>query len=111
MAAGYRQLVVQKSRRESAHAQNLQFKSPTKRARMRGFSSRFLDNQLENPCSRALLFWSSQQRGKNRGWRERSKRPRIEERLDAIVQALVKGPATGAKSARAGEEIRLGVSE
>ena len=36
-------LVVQKSRRESAHAQNFQFKIPTKRARMPGFSSRFLD--------------------------------------------------------------------
>ena len=48
---GIFQLVVQKSRREPAHAQNFQFKIPTKRARMRGFSSRFLDNQLENPCT------------------------------------------------------------
>ena len=43
--------VVQKSRQESAHAQNYQFKIPTKRARMRGFSSRFLDNQPENCCT------------------------------------------------------------
>ena len=46
-------LVVQKSQRESAHAQNFQFKIPTKRARMHGFSSRFLDNQHET----AVVFW------------------------------------------------------
>ena len=44
----YTAVFWQKSRRESAHAQNFQFKIPTKRARMRGFSSRFL---VENPRS------------------------------------------------------------
>ena len=47
-------LVVQKSRRESTHAQNFQFKIPTKRVRMCGFSSRLLDNQPENCCSLAM---------------------------------------------------------
>ena len=46
-------LVVQKLRRESAHAHNFQFKIPIKSARMRGrgFSSQFLDNQPENRCT------------------------------------------------------------
>ena len=48
-------LVVQKLRREYAHAQYFQFKISTKRAHMRGFSSRFLDNQPENPIFRAIL--------------------------------------------------------
>ena len=42
------QLVVQKLRREFAHARNFLFKTP---ANVRGFSSRFLDNQLEIDCT------------------------------------------------------------
>ena len=41
-------LVVQKSRRESAHARTLDGHFELKIMRMRGFSSRFLDNQPEN---------------------------------------------------------------
>ena len=48
------QLVVQKSRREFAHARNFLFKIPTN---VRGFSSRFLDNQLEIDCS-SVILWS-----------------------------------------------------
>ena len=47
---GIFQLVVQKSRRESAHARPFGGNFELKILRMRGFSSRFLDNQLENPC-------------------------------------------------------------
>ena len=43
-------LVVQKLRRESTYAHHCQFKIPIKSARMRGFSSQFLDNQPENRC-------------------------------------------------------------
>ena len=50
-------------RRESAHAQNFQFKIPTKRARMREFSSRFLDNQPENCCTRVTLLPASSGKG------------------------------------------------
>ena len=50
MATAVFRFVVQKSRRESAHAQNFQFKIATKRAHMHGFSSRFLDDQPENCC-------------------------------------------------------------
>ena len=49
---GVFQLVVQKSRRESAHACPLGGNFELKNLRMRGFSSRFLDNQLENPCTK-----------------------------------------------------------
>ena len=48
---GVFQLVVQKSRRESAHARPFGGTFELKILRMRGFSSRFLDNQLENPCT------------------------------------------------------------
>ena len=50
-ATGIFQLVVQKSRRESAHARPFGGNFELKILRMRGFSSRFLDNQLENPCN------------------------------------------------------------
>ena len=53
---GIFRLVVQKLRRESAHAQYFQFKIPTKRARMRGFSSQFLDNQPKNSCTHIHMW-------------------------------------------------------
>ena len=43
-------LVVQKSRRESAHARTFGGDFELKILRMREFSSRFLDNQPENCC-------------------------------------------------------------
>ena len=66
------QLVVQKLRREFTHAQNFLFKIPAQvractkfpiqnscpSARMRGFSSRFLDNQLEIDCNTYLIYLS-----------------------------------------------------
>ena len=44
-------LVVQKLRRESTHARPFGGDFELKILRMRGFSSRFLDNQPENCCS------------------------------------------------------------
>ena len=44
-------LVVQKSRRESTHAHSFGGDFELKILRMRGFSSRFLDNQPENCCT------------------------------------------------------------
>ena len=44
-------LVVQKLRRESAHARTFGGDFGLKILRMRGFSSRFLDNQPENCCT------------------------------------------------------------
>ena len=43
-------LVVQKLRREFTHAQNFLFKIAAQSARMREFSSQFLDNQPEIEC-------------------------------------------------------------
>ena len=51
-------LVVQKSRRESAHAHHFQFKMSIKSARMRGFSSRFLDSSKG-------LYTPSEKRARN----------------------------------------------
>ena len=48
-------LVVQKLRREFTHAQYFLFKITAQSARMREFSSRFLDNQPEIECSIVLL--------------------------------------------------------
>ena len=45
-------LVVQNLQRESAHVQNFQFKVPTKSVRMRGFLSKFLDNQPKSTIYR-----------------------------------------------------------
>ena len=51
-------LVVQKSRRESAHARTLDGHFELKIMRMRGFSSRFLDNQPENLSTQTLKLHS-----------------------------------------------------
>ena len=48
-------LVVQKLRRETAHAHTFDGDFDLKIMRMREFSSRFLDNQPENRCTYALL--------------------------------------------------------
>ena len=47
---GVFRLVVQKLRRESAHARPFGGDFELKMLRMRGFSSQFLDNQLKNSC-------------------------------------------------------------
>ena len=49
-------LVVQKLRRESAHARPFGGDFELRILRMREFSSRFLDNQPENCCSSLFRF-------------------------------------------------------
>ena len=49
-------LVVQKLRRESAHARPFGGDFELKILRMREFSSRFLDNQPENCCICSIVF-------------------------------------------------------